>query len=275
MSRPLPLLRHLPDRTDGSPCRGQSASGRPRPGGGGPAFLSRRYAGADPAGALQRAELRFGPRVNYADGSQRLGLVARRRLPVHPGAGGSAGPPPATIRTTLPMRAVVCTRYGSPDVLELRALEKPTPRPDEVRIRIRATAVTSSDCIVRGLNLPASMWIPARLALGIAKPRKSVLGMVLAGDIDAPGNAVTSFRGGEQVFAFDRFGFGAYADYKCTSGWRPGSDAIESELRGSRRDPVWRDAGAALPQEGRHPSRAAGAGVRSLRGGRDCRVAAR
>jgi len=113
------------------------------------------------------------------------------------------------------MRAVVCTRYGSPNVLEPRALEKPTPRPDEVRIRIRATAVTSSDCIVRGFNLPASMWIPARLALGITKPRQSVLGRVVAGDIDAPGNAVTSFRGGEQVFAFDRFGFGAYADYKC------------------------------------------------------------
>lgn len=70
------------------------------------------------------------------------------------------------------MKAVVCTHYGPPEVLQLRELEKPAPKHDEVRIKIHATAVTSSDCIVRSFNLPASMWIPARLVLGITKPRR-------------------------------------------------------------------------------------------------------
>ncbi|HEX9121799.1 MAG TPA: NAD(P)-dependent alcohol dehydrogenase [Actinomycetota bacterium] len=113
------------------------------------------------------------------------------------------------------MKAVVCTRYGPPEVLQLRELEKPAPKPDEVRIKIHATAVTSSDCIIRSFNLPASMWIPARLVLGITRPRRPVLGMVLAGEVEATGNGVGSFREGDQVFGFDRFGFGAYAEYKC------------------------------------------------------------
>ncbi len=113
------------------------------------------------------------------------------------------------------MKAVVCTRYGPPEVLQLRDLETPAPKPEEVRIRIHATAVTSSDCIVRSLNLPAPMAIMARLVLGITRPRKPVLGMVLAGEIDTVGKGVRSFKVGDQVFGFDRFGFGAYAEYKC------------------------------------------------------------
>ncbi len=113
------------------------------------------------------------------------------------------------------MRAVVCTKYGPPEVLQLRELEKPAPKHDEVRIKIHATAVTSSDCIIRSLNVPASMWIPARLVVGITKPRKPVLGMVLAGEIETVGKDVRSFVEGDQVFGFDRFAFGAYAEYKC------------------------------------------------------------
>src|SRR6266545_3247077 len=74
------------------------------------------------------------------------------------------------------MKAVVCTKYGPPEVLQLRELGTPAPKHDEVRIQIHATAVTSSDCIIRSLNVPASMWIPARLVVGITKPRKPVLG---------------------------------------------------------------------------------------------------
>jgi len=113
------------------------------------------------------------------------------------------------------MKAIVCTRYGPPDVLQLRELETPAPKQGEVRIKIRATAVTSSDCIVRSFDVPMAMWVPARVVLGFTRPRRPVLGMVLAGEVDAIGHGVSSFNEGDPVFGFDRFGFGAYAEYKC------------------------------------------------------------
>jgi len=113
------------------------------------------------------------------------------------------------------MKAVVCTKYGPPEVLRLQEVEKPVPRNGEVRIRVHATAVTSSDCIIRNFNLPASMQVPARLVLGITKPRRPILGMVLAGEIESVGKHAGPFKEGSQVFGFDRFGFGAYAEYKC------------------------------------------------------------
>ena len=112
------------------------------------------------------------------------------------------------------MKAIVCTKYGPPEVLQLRELDKPEPRHDQVRIRIRATVVTSSDCIVRGFKIPVAVWLPARLVLGIRRPRK-ILGMVLAGDIDAVGRDVKSFKEGDHVFGLDPFAFGTYAEYKC------------------------------------------------------------
>ena len=90
------------------------------------------------------------------------------------------------------MRAVICARYGPPEVLRLVELETPTPRKNEVRIRIVATAVTSSDCYVRGLNLSFAYRIMARIALGWTAPRRKVLGMVLAGQVDGVGPEVRS-----------------------------------------------------------------------------------
>ena len=113
------------------------------------------------------------------------------------------------------MLAVVCARYGPPEVLRLADLGMPAPKRGGVRIKIRATAVTSSDCFVRGFHIKPSMWIPGRLVLGITRPRRPVLGMVLAGEINAVGAGVTSFEVGQPVFGFDRFGFGTYAEYKC------------------------------------------------------------
>jgi len=112
------------------------------------------------------------------------------------------------------MKAVMCTKYGPPEVLQLKELDKPEPRHDQVRIRVRATAVTSSDCTVRGFKVPIPLWLFARLVLGIRRPRK-ILGMVLAGDVDAIGRNVKSFKEGDHVFGFDPFAFGAYAEYKC------------------------------------------------------------
>ena len=93
-------------------------------------------------------------------------------------------------------------------------VDKPEPNRDEVGVRIHATAVTSSDCIVRGFKLPPALWVPARLVLGMRK-RRRVLGMVLAGDIETTGTEVRSFKEGDRVFGFDPFGFGAYGEYKC------------------------------------------------------------
>jgi NADPH:quinone reductase-like Zn-dependent oxidoreductase len=113
------------------------------------------------------------------------------------------------------MRAVICTRYGPPEVLQLEELETPTPQKNEVRIRICATAVTSSDCYVRGLNLSFVYRLMARLALGWTAPRRNVLGMVLSGEVDAVGPEVRAFEAGDGVFGFNRHRFGTYAEYVC------------------------------------------------------------
>ena len=113
------------------------------------------------------------------------------------------------------MRAVICTRYGPPEVLRLDELATPAPRKNEVRIRILATAVTSSDCYVRGLNLSPAYRIMARLALGWNAPRQPVLGMVLSREVDSVGPDAKSFEVGERVFGFNRRIFGTYAQYVC------------------------------------------------------------
>ena len=112
------------------------------------------------------------------------------------------------------MRAAVCTRYGPPEVLQLREIEKPVPRAGEVCVRIYATTVTSSDCFVRSGKVDALYWLPMRLALGFTGPRNPVLGMVFAGEVDSAGRDVKSLKKGDRVFGFDRFGFGTYAEYK-------------------------------------------------------------
>jgi len=115
------------------------------------------------------------------------------------------------------MKAVVCTKYGPPEVLQLKEVEKPTSGKNEVCIKIFATAVTASDCIVRGFKVPISLWLPMGLVIGFNKPRQPILGMVLAGKVESVGKDVKSFKKGDQVFGFDRFGFGTYAEYKCMS----------------------------------------------------------
>ena len=116
------------------------------------------------------------------------------------------------------MRAMVYTQYGPPEVLQLKEIAKPAPRDNEVLVKIRATTVTIGDTIMRSLKIPGPRWqrFFARLYLGIRKPKRTVLGMELAGDIEAVGQAVTRFKVGDPVFA-STFGvnFGGYAEYKC------------------------------------------------------------
>jgi NADPH:quinone reductase-like Zn-dependent oxidoreductase len=119
------------------------------------------------------------------------------------------------INKETPMKAIVCTKYGPPEVLQLKEVEKPPPRNNEVGIQIFATAVTSSDCLIRGFKVPLSRWILGRLLLGLTKPRKPILGLVLAGEIETVGKDVKRFHTGERVYAFTKFRFGAYAEYTC------------------------------------------------------------
>src|ERR1700730_16592349 len=115
------------------------------------------------------------------------------------------------------MRAAVCTRYGAPEVLQLQDVEKPVPKNDELLIQIHATTVTSSDCYVRSAVrfAPLAMQIMMRLVLGIARTRKPILGLVLAGQIEETGKGVRRFRVGDRVYAFTKFHFGCYAEYAC------------------------------------------------------------
>ncbi len=116
------------------------------------------------------------------------------------------------------MKAIICTKYGTPDVLELREVEKPVPGKNDVLIRIFATAVTASDCIIRGFNVPIGFKLPMAIAIGFTKPRQPILGIVFAGEIDSAGIEVELFNKGDRVFGWDLFpGFGAYAEYKCMS----------------------------------------------------------
>lgn len=118
------------------------------------------------------------------------------------------------------MKAIVCTRYGPPEVLQLREVEKPAPKKNEVCIQVFATAVTASDCIIRGfeLSILRPMGFMMGLALGFKKPRQPILGIVFAGEVDSIGKEVKSFKQGDPVFGWDLFpAFGAYAEYKCIS----------------------------------------------------------
>ena len=110
------------------------------------------------------------------------------------------------------MKAIVYTKYGPPEVLQLKEVETPTPKDNEVLVKIYATTVTFGDSSIRGFNFPLSFWLPMRIWLGIRKPRNKILGHELAGKIEAVGNDVTRFRNGDQVFASAGVGGGAYAD---------------------------------------------------------------
>ncbi|MGE5399412.1 MAG: NAD(P)-dependent alcohol dehydrogenase [Ignavibacteriales bacterium] len=118
------------------------------------------------------------------------------------------------------MKAIVCTKYGPPEFLQLRDVEKPVPKDNEVLIKVHATTVHIGDTKIRRLEPGLGpfrdfIFKPLmRIIIGFKKPRK-ILGMELAGDIEAVGNNVTRFKIGDPVFASTEFRFGTYAQYCC------------------------------------------------------------
>lgn len=114
------------------------------------------------------------------------------------------------------MKAIICLKYGSPDVLKLTEVEKPVPKDNEVLIKIFATTVSSADMRIRSAKFPLLLWLPMRIAMGFRGPRKKILGMELAGEIESIGKDVKLFKENDQVFG-STFGMssGAYAEYGC------------------------------------------------------------
>jgi NADPH:quinone reductase-like Zn-dependent oxidoreductase len=116
------------------------------------------------------------------------------------------------------MKAIVCTEYGPPEVLQFQGVDTPVPKHNQVRIQVCATSVHRGDSRMRGLDIPGPAWqrLMARLVLGVRRPKNAILGMELAGEIDSVGSDVTRFQRGDEVFGSTMWcGFGAYAEYKC------------------------------------------------------------
>lgn len=117
------------------------------------------------------------------------------------------------------MKAIVCSGYGPPEVLEFREVPDPRPGAHDVRIRVRATSVHRGDSRMRAFDVPPGVMqrIMARLYLGVFKPRRPILGMEFAGEIESVGRAVTGWSVGDRVLGSTAWhGFGAYAELVCS-----------------------------------------------------------
>jgi len=125
------------------------------------------------------------------------------------------------------MKAIVWTKYGSPDGLQLKDVPKPIPRDDEILVKVHATTVTAGDRELLRLKLPMMLSFPMRLYVGLLKPKRiTILGQELAGEVEAVGKNVNSYKVGDQIFGTTGFGFGAYAEYICLS-------AAPNEMQGA------------------------------------------
>ena len=114
------------------------------------------------------------------------------------------------------MKAIIYTKYGTPDVLQVKEVEKPVPKDNEILIKVHAAEVTKSDCEMRSFNFPVMwFWLPLRIVFGLIKPKRPVLGGYLAGEVESIGKSVSKFKKGDQVFGASRLRLGGYGEYVC------------------------------------------------------------
>jgi len=139
------------------------------------------------------------------------------------------------------VKAAVATSYGPPEVVQIRDVRKPKPRRNDVLIRVRAAALTTSDTRIRGLQYPPRLQLLLRAFIGLRAPRR-IMGLVLSGEVEGVGSDVTTFKPGDEVFGFDnRFKFGAHAQYAC---W-PAKDLLTRKPAG-----LTHEEAAAIPYGG-------------------------
>jgi NADPH:quinone reductase-like Zn-dependent oxidoreductase len=113
------------------------------------------------------------------------------------------------------MKAIICTKWGPPEVLQLQDVPKPIPKNNEVLIKVHAATVTAGDCEMRGLKFSFGLKILALLGFGFRGPRRKILGQELAGEIESIGKKVKLFKKGDKIFAHAGFFMGGYAEYAC------------------------------------------------------------
>jgi len=113
------------------------------------------------------------------------------------------------------MKAIVYEKYGPPEVLHFKDMPKPVPKDNEILIKVHATTCHVGDTRIRSFNVPRAHWLPMRLYLGLFKPKRSILGMELAGEVEEVGSAVKRFKKRDKIFALVGFNFGAYVEYRC------------------------------------------------------------
>ena len=116
------------------------------------------------------------------------------------------------------MKAIICTAYGSPDVLQLQEVEKPQPKADQTLIRVHATTVSRADLEIRSFRFSGLISLPLRLYFGLFKPRVRILGEDFAGVVEQVGKNATSFAVGDRVCGTSGIGLGGYAEYICVGG---------------------------------------------------------